>query len=146
MIIDIKGYNHSGKTSNAIQLMDSTKKTFVYSQDGDFASVYQLVTGNDIHAVYGDKLTMFIGNLASDVVNEWFAKVDTTLFQKFFDSDSEFLIIDGFLPATFIEQLRYKMRSEPYQNRTMIVVGTIINHFEFDPNKALVGEEGNHYE
>ena len=122
MIIEIKGRTYSGRTSSVVKLLDKSKHTVVHSLDGDFAAVYERVTGNSIFDDFENRIRITVGQLVEFEENRWFGKIKDEIIQEFISGNDEVLVLDIPLPATYLERIKHQLSSDMNNHKTLILV------------------------
>lgn len=122
MIIEITGRSYSGRTSSVVKLLDKSKYTVVHSLDGDFAAVYERVTGNEIIDDFEERISISVGQLVEFNSNNWLGKIKDEFIQDFINGNDEVLVLDIPLPTAYVESLKRQLTSEMNNHKTLIIV------------------------
>lgn len=129
MIIEIKGRTNSGKTSAAVKLLDKSKYTVVRTLDGDFESVYNQVTGNNIYEDYLDKISISFGGIIKN--NGGYDVIDDSIINDFLNSNNEVMVLDqSWIPESYVKSLHDRLNNEFSNQKTLILVRSTPVHME----------------
>lgn len=122
MIIEITGRTNSGRTSSVVKLLDKSKYTVVHSLDGDFAAVYERVTGNKITDDFEERISISVGQLVESDSNNYRVKIKDEFILDFINGNDEVLVLDIPLPTGYLELLKRQLTSEMNNHKTLIIV------------------------